>query len=145
MKEYITIYAILPSELYATKELTSEEKLIAERITALCKKKGHAWITNKALADMYGIREDTVSHHIKRLKEYGFIRCLYNKVDTNKSRRTIYLTNNIWDKQPNTYISNNQEAIGQTTGHNNNYNYKKNINNNIKEPRLDYDTDGVML
>ena len=52
--------------LYKTKELTSEEKLIAERITALCRQKGYSWISNKSLADMYGIREDTVSKHIKK-------------------------------------------------------------------------------
>jgi hypothetical protein len=52
---YIIIYAIMPSEIYKTKDLTSEEKLIAERITALCKKEGYAWISNKALADMYGV------------------------------------------------------------------------------------------
>ena len=52
-EEYITIYAIMPSEIYSTKDLTAEEKLIAERITALCKKEGYAWISNKALADMY--------------------------------------------------------------------------------------------
>ena len=57
--EYIRIFAIMPSEIYKTKDLTSEEKLIAERITALCKKEGYAWISNKALADMYGIRVDT--------------------------------------------------------------------------------------
>jgi aromatic ring-opening dioxygenase catalytic subunit (LigB family) len=52
---YIIIYAIMPSEIYKTKYLASEEKLIAERITALCKKEGYAWISNKALADMYGV------------------------------------------------------------------------------------------
>ena len=63
--EYITMYAIVPSCLYKTKELTSGDKLIAERITALCKKNGYAWINNKTLALMYGIKEDTVSRHIR--------------------------------------------------------------------------------
>ena len=65
---YITIYAIMPSYIYTTKDLSSEEKLIAERITALCRQKGYSWISNKSLAQMYGIREDTVSRHIKKLK-----------------------------------------------------------------------------
>ena len=99
--EYIMIYAIMPSYLYTTKELTGEEKLIAERITALCRQKGYSWISNKSLADMYGIREDTVSKHIKKLKDIGFIKCLYGKDTNNKSTRIIYLTNNIWDKYPN--------------------------------------------
>ncbi len=96
-KENIIIYAIIPKYIYKTKELTSEEKLIAERITYLCKKKGHSWVSNKTLADMYGIREDTVSKHIKKLKDIGFIYCFYNKDKSNHSKRTIYLTNNIWD------------------------------------------------
>lgn len=76
MKEdNILIYAIIPTEIYKTKKLTSEEKLIAERITALCRNKGYSWITNKSLATMYGIREDTVSKHIKKLERFGFIKC----------------------------------------------------------------------
>ena len=97
--EYIRIFAIMPSEIYKTKDLTSEEKLIAERITALCKKEGYAWISNKALADMYGIRVDTVSKHIKHLIEYGYIKCIYEKNGNGNKKRTIYLSNNIWDNE----------------------------------------------
>ena len=50
MEDYIKIYAIMPSSIYKTKLLTPTEKLLAERITALCKNKGYAWITNKSLA-----------------------------------------------------------------------------------------------
>ena len=100
--EYIRIFAIMPSEIYKTKDLTSEEKLIAERITALCKKEGYAWISNKALADMYGIRVDTVSKHIKHLIEYGYIKCIYGKNGNGNKKRTIYLSNNTpeWIKHP---------------------------------------------
>ena len=145
-EEFITIYAIMPSDIYSTKELTAEEKLIAERITALCKKEGYAWISNKALAELYGIREDTVSKHIKRLKEYGYIKCIYDKTSKGKSQRTIYLTNNIWGKEANSSMINNQNDIGYTTKHNNKYNYKNNNEDNIKSgPIISYDTDGVML
>lgn len=146
MKEtYITIYAIIPSYIYTTKDLTSEEKLIAERITALCRQKGYSWISNKSLADMYGIREDTVSKHIKKLKDIGFIKCLYGKDTNNKSTRIIYLTNNIWDKYPSNDSLNNQNEIGYTKGHNNKYNYKNNINSNVLDEIISYDEDGVML
>ena len=132
--EYIMIYAIIPSYLYKTKELTSEEKLIAERITALCRQKGYSWISNKSLADMYGIREDTVSKHIKKLKDIGFIKCLYGKD-----------TNNKWDKWPNNDCTNNQAEVGHISGHNNKYNYNNNINSNILDETISYDEDGVML
>lgn len=126
MEENIIIYAVIPSYIYKTKKLTSEEKLIAERITYLCKKEGYCWITNKTLGEMYGIREDTVSKHIRKLKEFGFIKCIYSKDNQYKSKRTIYLTNHIWDKYNSETNTNKQEDIGHIKGHNN-YN-KKEIN-----------------
>ena len=143
--EYIMIYAIIPSYLYKTKKLTGEEKLLAERITALCRQKGYSWISNKSLAQMYGIREDTVSRHIKKLKEVGFIKCLYGKDTNNKSARIIYLTDNIWDKWPNNDCLNNQAEVGHISGHNNKYNHNSNINSNILDETISYDEDGVML
>lgn len=139
--EYVIIYAIMPSYLYKTKELTSEEKLIAERITALCRKEGYAWISNKSLADMYGIKEKTASKHIKKLRDIGFIKCLYSQDINNKSNRVIYLTDNIWDKQVSGGILNKQCGIRYMSEHNNNINNKYNNKNNI----ISYDEDGIML
>ena len=126
--EYIRIFAIMPSEIYKTKDLTSEEKLIAERITALCKKEGYAWISNKALADMYGIRVDTVSKHIKHLIEYGYIKCIYGKNGNGNKKRTIYLSNNIWDNEAIVNSIDNQSNIGYSSKYNYKYNNKKNSN-----------------
>lgn len=139
---YITIYAIVPSYIYKSKKLSAEDKLIAERITALCKKEGYAWITNKTLADMYGIREDTVSRHIKRLKDIGFIKCVYGKNVPNKSKRIIYLSNNIWAKQPMNVRLDSQKDIGLNAKHNNN---KINNNMNNIELPMTFDEDGTML
>ena len=66
--DYIVIYAVVPKYIYETKELTPEDKLIAEHIIYLCKKEGHCWITNKSLAEMYHITIDTASKHIKKLE-----------------------------------------------------------------------------
>ena len=41
MENYIVIYAVVPKQIYETKLLTPEEKLIAERIIYLCKKEGY--------------------------------------------------------------------------------------------------------
>ena len=130
----ILIYAIVPAYIYQTKKLTSGAKLIAERITALCSQKGYAWITNKSLANIYGIREDTVSKHIKSLESFGFIRCVYSKSEM-KSKRTIYLTDNIWVKYKDSSRIKNEKELGHMSEHN--------INKNNKI--IDYDTDGVML
>lgn len=130
----ILIYAIVPAYIYQTKKSTSGAKLIAERITALCSQKGYAWITNKSLANIYGIREDTVSKHIKSLESFGFIRCVYSKSEM-KSKRTIYLTDNIWAKYKDSSRIKNEKELGHISEHN--------INKNNKI--IDYDTDGVML
>ena len=144
-EEYITIFAVIPKEIYQTKDLSPEDKLIAERLVYLCKKEGYSWITNKALADMYGIKEDSVSQHITNLKKYGFIKCVYSNETHSKSNRTIYLTEDLWSKYRDNNRFNTQEIIGSITGHNNKYNYKNNIKSNINDSTITYDTDGVML
>lgn len=129
--EFMTIYAIMPKEIYKTKELSLGDKLIAERLVYLCKKEGYSWITNSKLAEIYGIKEDTVSQHIMNLRKYGFIKCIYDKMHPNKSNRTIYLTEALWDKKPSEDRLDNQNTIGSKQGYNNN-NYKD--NNKIIEP-----------
>ena len=132
--EYVTIYAVVPSIVYKTKQLTSGAKLIAERITALCNKKGYAWITNKSLANIYGIREDTVSKHNKSLESFGFIKYVYSK-NERRSNRTIYLTDNTCLKYNANDRLNDQNKLGHSSGHNIYKNNKK----------MEYDVDGVML
>lgn len=98
MEDYINLYTIILSSIYKTKDLIATDKLIAERITALCKSKGYSWITNKKLADMYGIKEDTVSKSIKKLEAYDYIICRYMWKSGIKSKRKVYLTDDIWHK-----------------------------------------------
>ena len=54
-EEYITIFAVIPKEIYQTKDLSPEDKLIAERLVYLCKKEGYSWVTNKSLLNDEGI------------------------------------------------------------------------------------------
>ena len=132
--EYLTIFAIMPKEIYKTKELSPEDKLIAERLVYLCKKEGFSWVTNKTLADMYGIKEDSVSQHITNLKRYGFIKCVYTNETHGKSNRTIYLTEDLWDIKPNGSKIDNQYNGGYSNGYNNKYNnYKNNIKDNTPD------------
>ena len=136
MNECLTIFAIMPSEIYKTKKLTSAEKLIVERLIALCAKKGYAWITNKALANMYGVREDTVSKYIKRLESFGFIKCKYDYKEQNKIKRIIYLTDDTWVKQTNGNSLNERRDTGYNPQYNINSNIKKNNKDNIYIMRL---------
>ncbi len=125
MENYIVIYAIVPKHIYETKELTPEDKLIAERIIYLCKKEGYCWITNKSLAETYNITVETASRHIKKLEQMGLIKCIYD-YNEKKTRRVIRLVDNIWTNWSNRDKSNNQNSIDQGVKHNNKY-------NNIKE------------
>ena len=92
--DYIVIYAVVPKYIYETKELTPEDKLIAERIIYLCKKEGYCWITNRTLSEMYHITIDTASKHIKRLEKFGLIKCIYDHNDKN-TKRIIRLVDDI--------------------------------------------------
>ena len=117
MEDYIVIYAIVPKHIYETKELTPEDKLIAERIIYLCKKEGYCWITNKSLAETYNITVETASRHIKKLEEIGLIKCIYD-YNEKKTRRVIRLVDNIWTNWSNRGKSNNQTYIDQKVKHN---------------------------
>ena len=137
MEDYIVIYAVVPKHIYETKLLTPEEKLIAERIIYLCKKKGYCWITNKRLSEMYSITIETASRHIKKLERIGLIKCIYDHNDKN-TKRVIQLVDDIWTKWSTRDKSNNQEDIDYSVKHNNKYNnrnnYKYNSDKKDKSP-----------
>ena len=139
MEDYVVIYAIVPNEIYKTKLLTPEEKLIAERIIYLCKKEGFCWITNKALAKMYDIRVETASRHIKHLEEIGLIKCYYERNEKN-TRRVVQLVDDVWTKWSNRDKSNSQKDIERPVKHNRGYNkrreYKENLPDWFTNPEL---------
>lgn len=129
MENYIVIYAIVPKEIYETKLLTPEEKLIAERIIYLCKKEGYCWITNKRLSKMYNITIETASRHIKKLERIGLIKCIYDYDDKN-TKRVIQLVDDIWTKWSIRDKSYNQDDIDYSVEHNNKYNKRNNYKYN---------------
>ncbi len=129
MENYIVIYAVVPKEIYETKMLTPEEKLIAERIIYLCKKEGYCWITNKRLSEMYSITIETASRHIKKLERIGLIKCIYDHNDKN-TKRVIQLVDDIWTKWSTRDKSNNQDDLDYSVKHNNKYNNRNNYKYN---------------
>lgn len=142
--KYINLYAIIPLTIYQSKNLNGYDKLIAERITALCYKEGYSWVSNSFLGNMYGIRADVVSKKIKKLEKEKFIRCEYSKdnLDSKKTKRLIYLHDDVWVKCIKTLDLINDDSIGCLPKHNINNKYKKNNNTNSI---ISYDEDGTML
>ena len=122
--DYIVIYAVVPRYIYETKELTPEDKLIAERINYLCKKERYCWITNRSLAEMYHITIDTASKHIKKLERFGLIKCVYDHNDKN-TKRIIRLVDDIWNNGSIRDRLNNPNDIVYLSEHNNKYNKKE--------------------
>lgn len=131
--DYIVIYAVVPKYIYETKELTPEDKLIAERIIYLCKKEGYCWITNRTLSEIYHITIDTASKHIRKLEKFGLIKCIYNHNDKN-TKRIIRLVDDIWNKYSIRDRLNNPDDIVYLNRHNNKYNSKKEYEDNIFVP-----------
>ena len=90
------------------------------------------WITNRKLSEMYNIRLETASRHIKKLVEIGLITCTYEK-DHQREKRIIHLVNDIWSEWSSDHESNNQENINYPVKYNNKYNNKEEYEDNSPE------------
>ena len=96
MTKNIMIYAIVDEEVYKTKELSFLDKLIFERITALCHTNKKCYATNSYFANMYGVKNNAVTVAIRKLKKLNLIKVSYEKDNPNRSKRYIMLINDVW-------------------------------------------------
>ena len=96
MNKKITIYAIIEEKVYKTKELSFLDKLIFERITALCHTNRKCYATNSYFANMYGVKNNAITVAIRKLKKLNLIKVSYEKDNPNKSKRYIMLINEVW-------------------------------------------------
>lgn len=90
------IYAIIDDEVYKTKDLSFLDKLIFERITALCHTNKKCYATNSYFANMYGVKNNAITVAIRKLKKLNLIEVSYEKETLNKSNRYIKLSNDVW-------------------------------------------------
>lgn len=90
------IYAIIDDEVYKTKDLSFLDKLIFERITALCHTNKKCYATNSYFANMYGVKNNAITVAIRKLKNQNLIKVSYEKDNPNKSKRYIKLSNDVW-------------------------------------------------
>lgn len=95
MTKQIMIYAIIDEEVYKTKELSFLDKLIFERITALCHTNKKCYATNSYFANMYGVKNNAVTVAIRKLKNLSLIKVSYEKENPNKSKRYIMLIDDL--------------------------------------------------
>ena len=134
-------YAIIPADVRYDKRLKPLARLLYGEITALCNEKGYCWASNSYFAELYEVSDITISRYISELKEYGYIKCIYDKTQENIDKRKIYIIpsyqngqdginrndNTVLTKQSIPSYQNGQDGINRIVKHNNTDN---NINNN---------------
>src|SRR3990167_441454 len=90
-QEEPSYYAVIPLYILEDKELSFAAKVLYGEITALTKKEGYCYATNKYLAQRIGSSENYVIEIVKELRNKNHIEC-----DTQKNAegtfRKIFLT-----------------------------------------------------
>jgi biotin operon repressor len=93
-KENPSFFSIIPGIVRYDKSLNPYARLLYSELTALTKKEGYAWASNKYLADLYQVERSSISHWIKQLQDAGYIRIelIYDRAHRYIEERRIYLT-----------------------------------------------------
>jgi biotin operon repressor len=93
-KEDPSFFAIIPATVRYDKSLNPYARLLYGELTALSKKEGYAWASNKYLADLYQVDRSSISHWIKQLQDKGYIKIelIYDQKHNYIEERRIYLT-----------------------------------------------------
>ena len=138
-------YAIIPADVRYDKRLKPLARLLYGEITALCNEKGYCWASNSYFAELYEVSDITISRYISELKEYGYIKCIYDKTQENIDKRKIYIRPSYQNDQDglnrndNTVLTemirpsyqNDQDGINRNVKHNNTNNNTD--NNTVSE------------
>lgn len=74
-------YAVIPSFILLSKELTGEEKIVCGLIAGLSEKNGYCYANNQKLAEFLGKTENAIQASIKRLYSKGILNNLGTKFE----------------------------------------------------------------
>ncbi len=140
MTEYMMIYANISKSIYSNKSLSALDKLIYERITALTHKDGYCYATNEYIANIYGVKKNTVSASINKMVKQKLLKSKMVKEGTNNTKRYLYLSNDVYDKNRRGIAYSSDTPIPYINDHNNKINNKK--NNKIIDSIYYKDEDG---
>lgn len=117
-----TYYALIPSNVRYDPDLPPNAKLLYGEITALTNQDGCCWAGNVYFANLYGVKKETISRWISKLKEKGYIKVkLFYKKDSKEiDKRIISIDPNaLLTKLSIGYCKNNQTPIDKNDKENN--------------------------
>lgn len=108
-------YAIIPANLRYDKELSPNAKLLYGEITALSNEKGYCWATNSYFANLYNVKNETISRWISQLIKKGYIKSviIYKNGTKEIDSRRLYIGNVPIDENINTYCEKSYNPIDE--------------------------------
>jgi len=121
VKEKPNYFAVIVAEVRYSKKLTPNAKLLYAEITALAKKDGSCWASNKYFSELYNVSTVTVSRWISSLVDNSFIirKIVYKKGTKQIDKRYLQLNQegiNNNDKAPvNKIVKDNNTSINNTS------------------------------
>ncbi len=80
-------YAIIPADVLYDRDLAMADKILYGVISNLCNQKGYCWATNAYLGEVMGLKKDTISKSISRLREHGYLIDFYESRGGRQERR----------------------------------------------------------
>jgi len=87
-------FAIIPAGVRYDKSLPPNAKLLYGEITALCNERGYCWATNSYFADLYDVKDRSITNWLGALEEAGYIcrKQIFENGTKRVQERRIYLS-----------------------------------------------------
>lgn len=124
-------YAIIPANVRYDKDLSPNAKLLYGEMTALSNEKGYCWATNSYFANLYNVKNETISRLVSQLIKKGYISSviIYKNGTKEIDSRRLYIGNIPIDENINTPIDENINTPIDEKVKENNTIYNNTINN----------------
>lgn len=96
---HMGFYAIIPATVRYDNRIPANAKLLYGEITALCNERGYCWATNAHFAELYDVKNRSITNWLGALEEAGYIQReeIYEKGTKRVQERRIYIVENNCD------------------------------------------------
>ena len=133
MDEKPNYYAIIPADVRYDNTLRANEKLLYGEITALAKRTGECWASNKYFCELYNVKPNAIATWIRHLKEKKYIDVEYEYIGKEIQKRIIKIggiqKDNTYSQKDSEVFTNEYEGYSQKGEENNTSNNSTSINN----------------